>query len=414
MTHPVRIDDLVHPQFTPDVAEIQALMGSMAGDLALTAENLHAAAQAQTGLDDFGPDDYRERLEVLLGALRVQPAATDWGQVIVHTQLVQLLKNRLLLQRLLTEHPEIRDVELAPPVVIAGLPRTGTTHLHNLLASSGQFRTLPYWESLEPYPLPDEVGVSPDPRRARCDQAIDFLHQLLPLFPRMHEMTTDHVHEEIQLLANDFSSMLFETLADVPDWRDHYLAHDQESHYRHLRLQLQALQFLDGAAGGKRWLLKSPQHLEQLPTLAAVFPGATVALTHRDPAAVTVSMTTMVAYTRRMNTDPVDAVGTGRYWSERLDTMLSTLVKDRDAVRGIKCVDVRFDDFMADEIAVADKVIRLAGDTPTDESRGAMADYLDTHVRGRHGTIDYRAEDVGLDVAELADRFDAYTARFLA
>ena len=405
---PVRIDDLTTPRFSPEVSEIQALLGSMAADLPLTPDSLHAAATAQTGLDDFGDQDYRERLDVLLGAL---PAGPAWGQVILHTQLVQLLKNRLLLEQLLRQHPEIHEVELAPPIVIAGLPRTGTTHLHNLLAASGLFRTLPYWESLEPFPLPSEAGVEPDPRRERCTQGIDFLHQVMPLFPLMHEMTTDHVHEEIQLLANDFSSMLFETLADVPSWRDHYQAHDQRPHYRHLRLQLQALQFLDG---GARWLLKSPQHLEQLPALAEVFPGATVVVTHRDPAEVTVSMATMVAYIRRMSSSTVDAAAVGRYWSDRIDTMLSALVRDRDVLAADSSLDVRFDEFMADDLGTAETVIGLAGDKVLDHARDGMAAYLASHPKGRLGTIDYRAEDLGLDLDDLRTRFRAYTDRFLS
>ena len=410
MSQKVRITDLATPEFSPEITEIHGLMGSMAADLPLTSDNLHAAATAQTGLEDFGPTDYLERLDVLLQAFATAPGATDWGQVIVHTQLVQLLKNRLLLQHLLAEHPEIRDIEIEPPLVIAGLPRTGTTHLHNLLAASGLFRTLPYWESLEPFPNPAEADQTPDPRRARCDQGIDFLHQTMPLFPLMHEMTTDHVHEEIQLLANDFSSMLFETLAHVPAWRDYYLAHDQVPHYRHLRLQLQALQFLNG---GKRWLLKSPQHLEQLPTLAKVFPGATVALTHRDPASVAVSMATMVAYSRRMSTSPVDAEAVGGYWADRLDDMLTSVVEDSDCVVGLVCTDVRFADFMADELAAATRVIRIAGMEITPVARDAMIDYLEGHVRGRHGAIDYRAEDVGLVADELTSRFEDYTERFL-
>lgn len=407
---PVHIDDLTSPSFTPEVVEIQSFLGTLAGDMPLTSESLHAAAVAQTGLDDFGPADYRERLDVLLGAVAELPL-TGAGQVMLHTQLTQHLKNRLLLEDLLRRHPEIRDVEIAPPIIIAGLPRTGTTHLHNLLAASGLFRTLPYWESLEPFPLESEAGTEPDPRHGRCDQAVEFVDQAMPLFRAMHEMTTDHVHEEIQLLANDFSSMLFETLLDVPAWRDHYLAHDQVPHYEHLRLQLQALQFLDG---GRRWLLKSPQHLEQLPTLAAVFPGATVVITHRDPARVAVSMATMIAYSRRMNLESVDAAAIGRDWSNRLETMLSTLLKDRDHVPELTTVDVRFADFMADELDTAARAIRLAGEVVTDTARDNMTHYLETHVQGRNGSIDYRATDVGLDVEDLSERFAPYVERFLA
>ena len=93
----------------------------------------------------------------------------------------------------------------------------------------------------------------------------------MPLFKRMHEMTVDHVHEEIQLLAVDFSTMLFETLALMPTWRDYYLAHDQTPHYRYLRT---VLQVLSGCGAATRWVLKSPQHLEQFGPLDA-FPDAT-------------------------------------------------------------------------------------------------------------------------------------------
>src|SRR6478752_3777719 len=270
-------------------------MTTMAEPLRLESGALHEQARAETGLDDFGPRDYEERLDVLLAAMRDIRGLDGPGVLNLHSQLLQMLRNRLLLTDHLTRHPEVAEIEVVPPVVIAGLPRTGTTHLHNLLAAGPTFRTLPYWESMEPLPMPGEVGA--DARRARADLAVDFMNTAMPYFPLMHEMTTDHVHEEIQLLANDFSTMFFETIAEVPAFRDYYLAHDQTPHYRYLRTQLQVLQHV---RGGRRWLLKSPQHLEQLPVLEAVFPGLTVVVTHRDPVPVTISMATMVAYSARM------------------------------------------------------------------------------------------------------------------
>jgi len=168
---PVYLDDLTEPRFSPQVEQIRELMATMAPDCPLDAEALHAKATADTGLADFGPDDYRERLEVYLTALREIDGLHGPGIVNFHAQLLQWLKNRLLLNDLLARHPEIHDIELLPPVVIAGLPRTGTTHLHNLLAAASTFRTIPYWESVEPYPLPAELGVEPDPRKARMDAA---------------------------------------------------------------------------------------------------------------------------------------------------------------------------------------------------------------------------------------------------
>ncbi len=298
----VHLDDLAEPRFSREAQQIRDMMATMAPDCPLDADILHAKAAAETGFDDFGDDDYRERLDVYLAALQEIPGLHAAGVVNFHAQLLQWLKNRLLLTDLLTRHPEIHDIELVPPIVIAGLPRTGTTHLHNLLAAAPTFRTMPYWESNEPFPLPAEAGVEPDPRRARMDVAVQVVDIVMPHFRLMHEMTTDHVHEEIQLLANDFSTMLFETLGHVPRWRDYYMAHDQTSHYEYLETQLKAMQFL---RGGRRWLLKSPQHLEQLPVLNKVFPGVFVIFTHRDPAPVTLSMLAMITYSARMHRSPV-------------------------------------------------------------------------------------------------------------
>lgn len=410
MGDPIHIDDLARPRFTLEVEEIRTAMAAMAADCDLRADTLHRQAASETGLEDFGPRDYEERLEVLLGALAEVEGLTPVGRVGYHAQILQLLKNRLLLTDLLGRHPEVREVELAPPVVIVGLPRSGTTHLHNLLAADTGLRTLPYWESLEPIPVPAEVGTEPDPRRARTDMAVEFMNQAMPLFPLMHEMTTDHAHEEIALLAVDFSTMFFEALGHVPVWADYYRSHDQTSHYEFLALMLKALQFL---RGGRRWLLKSPQHLEQLPVLAKVFPDAAIVVTHRDPAVVVVSMATMEAYTARMHADPVDPHRIGRYWADRIESLLTTYTRDRDVLGSEQCIDVRFDDFMADELGTAERVYVHASEPFAPEVRTAVTSYLASHERGRLGTIDYRAADVGLDLGELRERFAFYSERFV-
>jgi hypothetical protein len=407
---PVQLDDLAEPRFSPEMDQIRALMAQMAAECPLDADVLHAKAAAETGLTDFGPDDYRERLDVLLDAVREIDGLNGPGIVNFHAQLLQVLKNRLLLNDLLARHPEIREIELLPPVVIAGLPRTGTTHLHNLLAAGPTFRTIPYWESVEPFPLPAELGIEPDPRKERMDAAVAFMNAAMPHFALMHEMTTEHVHEEIQLLANDVSTMLFETLAHVPRWRDYYLAHDQTSSYEHLSLQLKALQFL---RGGRRWLLKSPQHLEQLPVLDAVFPGVVVVCTHRDPVPVVLSMLAMLTYSARMHRSPVPVHEIAASWSDRLQLMLDAFMRDRDLIPDERSTDVRFDDFMADELGVAERIYDLAGEPLTDAARTGMTDYLDNHRRGRLGSVATSAEMFGLDKHDLPDRFSRYCERFL-
>ena len=406
----VTIEDLAEPVFSPEVEQMRGLMASMAAECPLDAEVLHTKARAESGLDDFGPQDYRERLDLFLTAVRDIPGLHDPGVVNFHMQVLQLLKNRLLMTELLKQNPGIPEIELKPPVVIAGLPRTGTTHLHNLLAAGPAFRVLRYWESIEPFPMPGEAGIEPDPRLARTDMAIDFMNQAMPHFPLMHEMTTEHVHEEIQLLFNDVSSMLMETLGHVPAWRDHYVSHDQSPHYEHLRLQLQCLQHL---RGGRRWLLKSPQHIEQLPLLENVFPGLTVVLTHRDPVPVTLSMLMMLCYTARMHRSPVDVAEIVEYWVDRLDGMLRAVVRDRDAISEARSIDVRFADFIGDDLATAAKVFETAGQSLTDQDRAAMTAYLDGHHRGRLGTVRTSPEMFGLTADGLRERFAPYVERFL-
>ena len=231
------------------------------------------------------------------------------------------------------------------------------------------------------------------------DVAVQVMNMLMPHFVLMHEMTTEHVHEEIQLLANDFSTMFMETLAHVPRWTDYYLAHDQTSTYEYLATQLKALQFL---RGGRRWLLKSPQHLEQLPVLDKVFPGMAVVCTHRDPVPVAISMVAMLAYSARMHRSQVPVQEIAAAWIDRLEIMLAALIRDRGVIAPERSIDVRFDDFMADELGVAEHVFALVDEPVTDEARTAMADYIANHQRGRLGRVETSCEMFGLDEDDLA------------
>jgi hypothetical protein len=324
-----------------------------------------------------------------------------------------LLKNRLMLADLLARHPEIRDVEIARPMVIAGLPRTGTTHLHNLISSDPALRSLPYWESIQPVPLPAEAdlaGTPEDPRLARTEVGITMINSIAPEFNRMHEMTTWHVHEEIQLLAIDFSTMLFETMAPMPTWRDYYKSHDQTPHYEYMKTVLKACQFL---RGGDRWILKSPQHLEQFGPLAATFPDATFLVTHRDPISVMVSMGTMVSYTARSSLSPVDPVMISNYWADRLDDMLNAAMRDRDLLGGPdKSMDIRFDRFMADDLGTIRRIYELAGQPMDDRAEAALADYIASHERDRFGKIIYDTEQIGIDVPTRREQMRAYSEHF--
>jgi Sulfotransferase family len=372
---------------------------------------LMEGASEQTGLDDFGDDGFVERLEVLCRALRTEANLSPAGTFAQHAMLTGLLRNRLLIEDRIARHPEILAQEIRAPIIICGLPRTGTTHLHNLMSADPALRSLPYWESLEPVLAEHERPAEgeADPRLARTEQSLWLVHAAMPHFDRMHEMTVDHVHEEIQLLAIDFSTMLFETIAPIPTWRDYYLGHDQRPSYRYLERVLKVLQW---ERGGSRWVLKSPQHLEQFPALCDTFPDATFVVTHRDPVTVTISMVTMLAYSARMSHARVDVAGIGRYWEDRLARMLGSCVDHRERLPPEQSIDVRFDEFMADDLAMVERIYGLAGQPVTDTARAAMAAFMADHPRGRFGTIRYDPAALDLDRERMRKDFAFYRDRF--
>jgi len=404
----IRLDDLSDPRYPAAAQPMRDGLAAYGATLQLVPEALLAAATERTGLSDWGDPGFRERLEVLCTALREEAGLSDTGVGVVFEQIVGNLINRLRLEALIAQHPEIEDVAIERPIIICGLPRTGTTHLHNLMAADPSLRYLSYWESLEPFPGPDEDDDTP--RRERCAAGLDLVETGMPEFKRMHEMTVDHAHEEIQLLANDISGMLFETTYYIPSFAAHYKAHDQAPSYAYLKRNLQAMQWL---RGGTRWVLKSPQHLEQIPTLLATFPDATFVVTHRDPVEVVRSMTTMNSYASRMATLRPDPAKISNYWLDRADDLLNGCLRDRDVLPADQSIDVRFEDFMADEEGTIAAIYARAGQPLDAAACDAMAQFRIEHPRGRYGGVIYDASILGLDTAEIAERLSGYRQRFV-
>lgn len=404
------LDDLTDPQFPPGVREVlDAIASSDAPPLEPDA--LREAAVAQTGLDDFGEPDFSEPLEILCRSLRTEAGLSRAGIVMASGQLIGHLRTRLRTEDLLRRHPEILETPIKRPIVVAGLPRSGTTHLHNLLSADTALRSLPYWESLEPIPAPDdppgEAGVAARVERIRT--ALEFTNGVMPHFKAMHEMTAEHSHEEVQLMTPIFSTCLFESQWRIPEYAEWYAASDQRPAYAYLEKMLQILQW---QRGGTRWVLKSPSHLEQFGPLIEQFPDATVILTHRDPVTVTASFATMVSYAARTSVEHPDPVAIGHHWAARTQQFLMAAVRDRDLLPADQSMDVLFRDFMADDMAVVEQIYALADQPMPDESRASLTAYRDSHQRGRHGTVQYDLATVGLDLAERRAALRPYSERF--
>ena len=414
MPNAIRIDDLAAPRLTEVQRQLVAWGETVEVDFGEAA--ILAAARERTGLSDFGPDDFRERLRILREEWGGDAELTRFQRAVLQPYLVRYCANRLLIQDTLKRHPEILREEIREPVIVTGLPRSGTTHLVNLLGADARFHSLPLWESYEPVPNPKEAPLpdGTDPRYQRCAEAWEAMRTASPLLASMHPMHPDHIHEELELMGPDFASYNFEWLAHSPRWRDHYLATDQTPHYEYLKNALRLVQWRRGPAQRhKRWVLKCPQHLEQLPVLAKVFPDATLVFTHRDPVAVIQSTITMQAYNQRTSRKRVMRQELLDYWSDRVLHLLRGCVRDRVLFAAERSVDSPFHVFMADPMAMLARVYAAAGLELTPAARAELQRYLDEHPRGKEGQVvyDLRA-DFGVDPGALRERYRFYMERF--
>jgi hypothetical protein len=406
----IRILDLGRPVLTD--LQRMAIDAMSQRPVALREDVVLAAASKQTGLSDFGSPDFLSRLRVWLAAADEDAELGPLGRRMIFANCVRTLANRLRVEDLLKRHPEIQDIEIRAPIIIAGLPRSGTTHLVNLISADVRLRSLPYWESLEPVPDPTERAGpgEEDPRLTRCREAYEQQDALMPLLRAMHPMPPEHVHEEIELQELDFSTYNLEWYARVPRWRDFYLSYDQTPHYEYLKKVLKVLQW---QRGPDRWILKSPQHMEQLGALYRVFPDATVVLTHRDPVSVIQSAITMLAYGDRVRRMRVDLKAVADYWIDRIERLLRACVRDRELLPASHSIDVLFHEFMADDVAIVARIYELAGLEMTASVRDRLDLFLAENRRGRHGRMIYDlAGDFGIAPAALRRRFDFYCQRF--
>lgn len=408
MTERIIIDDLA----APVLSEVQraAVAAAEAHPVELRTDAVLEVARRRTGLDDFGDDDFVERLALWLADVDADPTRTALGRAMVFRMCARYATGRLKVHDLLQRHPEIHDERIDAPLVVVGLPRSGTTHLVNLLASDPRLRSMPLWESYEPVdPRRERVPAPEDDRRDRTLKEWESGKSLLPLTQLLHPMEPDHVHEECELQGMDFGGYMLEWVARVPRWRDRYLAEDQTPRYEYMRDVLKVLQW---QRGPRRWVLKSPQHLEQLSPLMSVFPDATVVMTHRDPLSVIQSAATMIAYSARIAHTTVDAGAIFEYWVSRIEQMLRASLRDRHLLPADRTVDVFFTDFMGDQLGTVERIYQAHG-LPFDDQRPIAEEYLARHPRGKDGQVVYDIRrDFGADPELVRKRFEFYQDAF--
>lgn len=403
----VRIPDMRNPTLT-DIQR-QLLEYTQANPVTLSAEAAIAAAKAQTGLDFFGDQGFMPRIELIMAAAEADQNLSSAGRAGIFGLAVRFLRARLELEDYIRRNPEIEDIALDPPIIDAGLPRSGTTFTLQLLAADQRLRSLQHWEGLRPVAGP-YIKDGKDTRYELAEAEWIEADAISPIAKLTHEFTPDHITEDIELTSMDFGGYYFEWFANIPQWRDYQYAHDPAPWLGYLRRAIKALVHQQGPS---RWVGKCPQHMEQLAAIADAFPGSFIVINHRDPVASIQSAITMMGYSARFTQKRLDLEQISNYWVDRYERILRRCVEDRDKLDPSQTYDLYFDKLTADPMAEMEAIYKQAGLPFDEQTRGSLQGAINANQRGKHGQLVYDLRgDFGLDPAQMRDRFKFYFDRF--
>lgn len=383
----------------------------------LTVEKMLASAVARTnGLSDFGDDNYYESLQALLAALATEAQLSPCGLHMLEERLVAQLVNRLVLEDYLRRYPEIAEIPIEDPLVIVGLPRTGTTMLQRTLAVDPRFYSAAWWETRFPGPLPDETLAVPSRRIAQARAEVELMAEVIPQILAIHPLDAMLCDEEFMLMEHSFMCAM-DAYVNVPSYTRWLDQQDQRPVYTQLKKMLQFLQWQKGQRGepaGQRWLLKAPQHLHTLHLLLDVFPEAQVILTHREPAQTIPSMASMAHTLWQMYSDNPDPKTAGKQWNQRMARGIRHTMQVREQHAPERFLDIHFADTVSQPLHVLEKVYAFANLPFTDKARADALAWLAQNSREKRASHDYSLERFGLNEAQMTQDYSEYRARHLS
>lgn len=360
----------------------------------LDAAGLIEAARRETGLDDFGADDWREPFEILMRAIEDEAELHFFGRLWTRQEMIQFLKNRLLIEDTYRRHPEIEDQEIREPVFVLGLPRSGTSILFELLARDERFMAPANWEFVDPCPPPEAATYRTDPRVPAAHHAITMATRVTPTLQAMHELGAWIPNECGVAFRMSFRSDHLAATVQAPTYANWLFAADKEPAYRYYKRLLKLLQWRNPR---QHWLLKSPDHQSHLPLLFKVFPDARVVMTHRDPVRAQGSVTNLLGTYYWMRSDkPFDAASfeellTPEGTAARLDQVVDWL--ENGAIPADRVANSLYSDLVEDPQGALEKVYGQLGLPVTDQIRTAVTAYLADKPKGKFGAHTYAVDE---------------------
>jgi hypothetical protein len=379
----------------------------------LAPESVIAAAAEATRLDAKPLADPRliEALAALTLSLKEEARLTSFGRFAARADLKRMLSTLLILADAEREDPSIGTRPLAPPIFIAGLPRSGTTFLHGLMAEDPANRAPRIWESIYPYPRHRAAGFGAGRRKAQLQLRI--FNRLSPGISSLHPMEADAPQECIEFTSQVFRSPRFDDVYRAPSYRAWLDASGYDEGYRFLARFLRHLQ--GPAETPRRWILKSPEHVFSIDALSRAFPDAMLVLVHRDPGHVLASAARLTELLRAPFTSAIDRREIGRkvadYWQDAMRRMVK-LADDPSFPLSSRLVHVQYRSLVADPVGTIARIYDTFGHELTRAARAAMAAKVARAPNGGYGANRYRPEEFGIDPERERERASVYTERF--
>ena len=379
------------------------------------ADKLLQQARDDTGLSDFGDESFREPFSVLVKALEDEGNLNAVGRFVQYQRVLNTLHNRLRLSETIRRHPEILDEEIVAPAVIVGLPRTGTTMLHRVLASDSRFYAPLWYEVRNPAPFMNWDPSVKDERLTMAEAEVAALLEANPEIAAIHPMDPLGADEEILLLEHSFYSTVPNAFCNLPSYQDWLFSHDNQPGYDYLKLLLQNLQWQkkqqNAYQHADKWLLKTPHHLHFMECLLHTFPDAKIIQTHRSPVDTIPSISSFNYNLWITQTDDASAELVGQQWGDMFARGLRHAIKVREQ-HNDQFYDLGFKRLLQDPIESCKAIFEFIGLPVTDHSIAAMQKHREENQRDSRPAHNYALSDFGFTEDGIKQQFADYMDQF--